>query len=48
MPPGKEDEEEFAQDIGGCDVEVVFQGADRDVTIDLHESWMSALNSGPR
>ncbi len=24
MPPGEEDEEEFAEDIGGGDVEVVF------------------------
>ena len=43
MPPGKEDEEEFAQDVGGCDVEVVFQGADGDVAVDLCKSCFSSL-----
>lgn len=38
MPPGKEDEEEFAQHVRRGDVEVVFQGADGDVAVDLHES----------
>ena len=38
MPPREEDEEEFAKDVGGCDVEVMFQGADGDVAVDLYES----------
>ncbi len=33
MPPGKEDKEEFAQDVGGGDVEIVFQSWEGDVAV---------------
>ena len=35
MAPGEEDEEEFAEDVGGGNVEVVFQGWDGDVAVYL-------------
>ena len=35
VAPGKEDEEEFAEDVRGGDVEVVFQGGDGDVAVQL-------------
>ena len=36
MAPGEEDEEEFAEDVGCADVEVVFQGWDGDVAVQLY------------
>lgn len=35
VAPGEEDEEEFAEDVGGGHVEVVFQGGDGDVAVQL-------------
>ena len=35
MPPGEEDEEDLSQDVGGRDVEVVFQSWNGDVAIQL-------------
>lgn len=37
MAPGEEDEEELAEDVGGGDVEVMFQGGDGDVAVYLLE-----------
>lgn len=49
MPPGKKDEQEFAQDVGGRNVEVVFQGADGDVAVDLqYNRFSTLLRAGPR
>lgn len=35
MPPREEDEEEFTEDVGGRNIEVVFQRGDGNVAIDL-------------
>ena len=35
MAPGEKDEEKLAEDVGGCNVEVVFQSADGDVAVYL-------------
>lgn len=35
MSPGEEDENEFIEDVGIGDIEVVFQGGNRDVAIEL-------------
>ena len=35
MSPGEEDKEDLSQDIGGGDVEVVFQSRNRDVAVQL-------------
>lgn len=45
MSPGEEHEGEFGEDVGVGDVEVVFQGWDGDVAVDL---WFEGKRSAPR
>ena len=35
MSPGEEDEDQFIDDVGICNIEIVFQGRDINVAIDL-------------
>ena len=37
MTPGEKNEKKLPEDVGGCDVEVVFKGSDRHVTVYLSQ-----------
>ena len=41
MPPREKDEEDFIQDVGVGDVEVVFERGDRDVAIELQGGYVN-------
>ena len=43
MAPGEEDEEEFVEDVGVGDVEVVFEGGDVDVAVELGRGVLARL-----
>ena len=45
MSPGKEYEQELAQDVGSCNIEVVFEGWYRDVSIELAIHYTAEIES---